>query len=93
MLRRKDKPAKDGSDDDDDVPLLLDRQASDDDDDDDDQGVEMTDRKPEAKAPDSDLSDSEDEAKESTPLNRDDGSGPRRRAARRRGDDDSSISS
>ena len=87
MLRRKDKPAKDGSDDDDDVPLLLDRQASDDDD---DQGVEMTDRKPEAKAPDSDLSDSEDEAKESTPLNRDDG--PRRRAARRR-DDDSSISS
>ena len=92
MLRRKDKPAKDGSDDDDDVPLLLDRR-SDDDDDDDDQGVEMTDRKPEAKAPDSDLSDSEDEAKESTPLNRDDGSGPRRRAARRRGDDDSSISS
>ena len=90
MLRRKDKP-KDGSDDDDDVPLLLDRQASDDDS---DQGVEMTDRgKPESKAPDSDLSDSEDEAKESTPLRRDEDSGPRRRAARRRGDDDSSISS
>ena len=91
MLRRKDKPAKDGSDDDDDVPLLLDRQASDDDS---DKGVELTDRgKPESKAPDSDLSDSEDEAKESTPLRRDEDSGPRRRAARRRGDDDSSISS
>ena len=90
MLRRKDKP-KDGSDDDDDVPLLLDRQASDDES---DQGVELTDRgKPEAKAPDSDISDSEDEAKESTPLRRDEDSGPRRRAARRRGDDDSSISS
>ncbi len=88
MLRRKDK--KEEGSDDDDVPLLLDRR-SDDDADDDDQGVEMTDRKPEAKAPDSDISDSEDEAKESTPLNRDDG--PRRRAARRRGDDDSSISS
>ena len=91
MLRRKDKPAKDGSDDDDDVTLLLDRQASDDDS---DKGVELTDRgKPESKAPDSDLSDSEDEAKESTPLRRDEDSGPRRRAARRRGDDDSSISS
>merc|ERR1719198_528067 len=72
MLRRKDKPAKDGSDDDYDVPLLLDRQASDDDS---DKGVELTDRgKPEAKAPDSDLSDSEDEAKESTPLRRDEDS-------------------
>ena len=85
MLRRKDKPAKDGPDDDD-VPLLLDRQA----DDDSDKGVELTERgKPESKAPDSDLSDSEDEAKESTPLRRDEDSGPRRRAAaRRRGDDD-----
>jgi len=97
LLSRKKKAeskAESDDDDDDDAKPLLDRRG------DDDQGVEMTDRagkpefgKPEAKAPDSDLSDSEDEAKESTPLQRDEGSGPRRRAARRRGDDDSSISS